>query len=170
MPLSPAVSDSMCWLTVLDLMRGQTLQIVILDALILAHATRSLNWVIIPHTSRSSPSVSQSFPPPTRMMRERGLSVGRSSRTSCRSLMTPPRLQMHWVATIFSSAMSLIMLEPISAVPLGFLRWRQWSPLAYRLRSLTRWRNSPFLQDNPSGLRLWHPSNDVFQHRLFHWK
>ena len=58
--------------------------------------------------------------------------------------MTPPRLQMQWLAASFSSAMSLIMLEPISAVPLGLLSWGQWSPLAWRLRSLTRWRNSTF--------------------------
>ena len=144
MPLSPALSDSMRWLTVSDLMRGQTLQIVTLDALVSEHATRSLYWAMIPDTSRSSPSVSQTFPPPTRIMQERGVSVGRSSRTSCRSLTTPPRLQMHWVATSFSSAMSLIMLEPISAVPWGFLSWRQWSPIACRLRSLMCWRNSTF--------------------------
>ena len=103
MPLSPAFKDSIRWLTAAVLFRGQTLQMVTVVALALAHSTKSLYWAVMPDTSRSSLSVSQSFPPPMRMMREKGLSIGRLSRASCRSLITPPRLQMHCVATSLSS-------------------------------------------------------------------
>ena len=76
MPLSPAFKDSISWLTAAVLFRGQTLQMVTVVALALAHSTKSLYWAVMPVTSRSSLSVSQSFPPPMRMMREKGLSIG----------------------------------------------------------------------------------------------
>ena len=140
MPLSPAFNDSIRWLTAGVLLRGQTLHMVTLVALPLAYSTRSLYWAVMPDASRSSFSVSQSFPPPLSIKPENGFSVGRLSSASCRSLMTPPRLKMHCVATSFSSEMSLMMLDPITTVPLGDFSWRQWSLLACRLRSLMRYR------------------------------
>ena len=120
----------MHWLTTSDLLRGQTLQMVTFAALVLAHAQRSLYWAVIPETSMSSPSISQSFPPPTRMMWERGWSAGRSSRLLVGPWWHPQVYRCTGWLQVFLSAVSLMVL------------------IAWRLRLLMPWRNSTISEAN----------------------
>ena len=140
----PALRDEIRSVTSGLLFLGQTLDTAMELAIDLAVFIRSLYWFRISVTSPPAPLLSQSFPPMTKTAWDNWQCGGKLSNSVWTSLISPPLMQTHLVATSLFGSISRIMLLPSTTVRCALGNYFHCSDEVFWWLSAICLRNSAF--------------------------